>query len=173
MLYDRLTCDEHLELFGVAYGMDPRGGRHGRRESLYTTLAFDRWRASRVDELSSGTRAKLNLALALLADPDVLLLDEPYAGFDWETYLRLWDLTADHGPPQMMGGGTMPGRDRRLRCVRAGERCAAVISEISDLHNQRPPSEGLRHDHAPPTFPATGPRRLSRRPLASARVFGG
>ena len=27
-------------------------------------------------------------------DPDVLLLDEPYQGFDWETYLRFWDLVA-------------------------------------------------------------------------------
>ena len=48
-----------------------------------------------MDELSGGTRAKLNLALALLADPDVLLLDEPYAGFDWDTYLRFWELTAE------------------------------------------------------------------------------
>ena len=39
--------------------------------------------------------AKLNLGLALLADPQVLLLDEPYAGFDWDTYLRFWDLVAD------------------------------------------------------------------------------
>ena len=28
-------------------------------------------------------------------DPDVLLLDEPYQGFDWETYLRFWDLVTD------------------------------------------------------------------------------
>ena len=39
-------------------------------------------------------RAKLNLALALLADPDVLSLDEPYTGFDWDTYVRFWELTA-------------------------------------------------------------------------------
>jgi ABC-type multidrug transport system ATPase subunit len=48
-----------------------------------------------VAELSGGTRAKLNLAVALLADPDLLLLDEPYAGFDWDTYQRFWDLTAE------------------------------------------------------------------------------
>lgn len=42
-----------------------------------------------------GTRAKLNLGLALLADPDILLLDEPYAGVDWDTYLRFWDITVE------------------------------------------------------------------------------
>lgn len=93
VLYGRLTCDEHLELFGVAYGMSAEAVASAA-EGLYSTLAFDRWRGARVDELSGGTRAKLNLALALLADPDVLLLDEPYAGFDWDTYLRFWDLTA-------------------------------------------------------------------------------
>ncbi len=45
-----------------------------------------------MDELSGGTRQKLNLTLALIHAPDVLLLDEPYQGFDWETYLRFWDL---------------------------------------------------------------------------------
>jgi ABC-type multidrug transport system ATPase subunit len=48
----------------------------------------------RADRLSGGTLAKLNLGLALLADPEVLLLDEPYAGFDWDTYLKFWQLVA-------------------------------------------------------------------------------
>lgn len=50
---------------------------------------------TRADQLSGGTLAKLNLALALLADPDVLLLDEPYAGFDWDTYQKFWTLVAE------------------------------------------------------------------------------
>ena len=94
VLYERLTCDEHLELFGVAYGMDEQAIA-AAADGLYATLGFDRWRSVRVEELSGGTKAKLNLALALLADPEVLLLDEPYAGFDWDTYLRFWDLTAE------------------------------------------------------------------------------
>lgn len=52
------------------------------------------YRDERVAELSGGTRQKLNLILALMHDPHVLLLDEPYQGFDWETYLRFWDLAA-------------------------------------------------------------------------------
>jgi ABC-type multidrug transport system ATPase subunit len=94
LLYDRLTCDEHLQLFGVAYGMEVHAARQAV-DALYDSLGFARWRNVEVAELSGGTRAKLNLALALLADPEVLLLDEPYAGFDWDTYLRFWELTAD------------------------------------------------------------------------------
>ncbi|MBF6558594.1 MAG: ATP-binding cassette domain-containing protein [Acidimicrobiales bacterium] len=94
LLYERLTCDEHLELFGVAYQLTPDASTTAA-ESLYESLGFGRWRDSQVAELSGGTRAKLNLALALLADPDVLLLDEPYAGFDWDTYQRFWELTAE------------------------------------------------------------------------------
>jgi ABC-type multidrug transport system ATPase subunit len=93
LLYARLTCDEHLELFGIAYGMTPQAAA-ASADALYDTLGFGRWRDRQVGELSGGTRAKLNLALALLADPDLLLLDEPYAGFDWDTYQRFWDITA-------------------------------------------------------------------------------
>src|SRR3546814_6475823 len=64
-------------------------------DTMYETLGFAGWRSTRVDQLSGGTKAKLNLAIALLADPDVLLLDEPYAGFDWDTYLRFWRLAAE------------------------------------------------------------------------------
>ena len=58
-------------------------------------LGYERFRGKTVGALSGGTRQKLNLTLALLHDPDVLLLDEPYQGFDWETYLRFWDLVGD------------------------------------------------------------------------------
>jgi ABC-2 type transport system ATP-binding protein len=40
--------------------------------------------------LSGGTRQKLNLVLAGLGEPDVLLLDEPYQGFDSGSYLDFW-----------------------------------------------------------------------------------
>jgi ABC-2 type transport system ATP-binding protein len=93
VVYERLTCDEHFELFGHAYGMTPAEQRRSRRD-LYEALGFERYAATRAAQLSGGTLAKLNLGLALLADPAVLLLDEPYAGFDFDTYLKFWDLVA-------------------------------------------------------------------------------
>jgi len=76
VIYERLTCDEHFELFGRAYRMTPDAERRSRLE-LYTALGFERYATTRADQLSGGTLAKLNLGLALLADPEVLLLDEP------------------------------------------------------------------------------------------------
>lgn len=95
LVYGRLTCDEHFELFGRAYGITPEVER-GNRDAIYQALGFDRYAAIRADQLSGGTLSKLNLGLALLPDPELLLLDEPYAGFDWDTYLRFWDVVATH-----------------------------------------------------------------------------
>lgn len=94
ILYERLSCDEHFQLFGRAYGMAAIDVEIAAND-IYETLGFGEWRDSRVEELSGGTRAKLNLGLALLPDPDLLLLDEPYAGFDWDTYQRFWRLTRE------------------------------------------------------------------------------
>jgi ABC-2 type transport system ATP-binding protein len=93
VLYERLTYDEHFELFGHAYGMT-RSDEHRSRRQLYAALGFERYAATRTGQLSGGTLAKLNLGLALVADPAVLLLDEPYSGFDFDTYLKFWDLVA-------------------------------------------------------------------------------
>jgi ABC-type multidrug transport system ATPase subunit len=93
VLYARLTCDEHFELYGHAYGMTPTAMRKAR-DDIYAALGFERYARGRADQLSGGTKAKLNLGLALLADPDLLLLDEPYAGFDWDTYQKFWGLVA-------------------------------------------------------------------------------
>jgi ABC-type multidrug transport system ATPase subunit len=94
ILYARLTCNEHFELFGHAYGMSASEVERSR-DAIYEALRFADYVDTRVDELSGGTHAKLNLGLALLADPDLLLLDEPYAGFDWDTYQRFWQLVAE------------------------------------------------------------------------------
>jgi ABC-2 type transport system ATP-binding protein len=92
LLYDRLTVAETFALFGEAYSLSDEQVRE-RRDELAASLDFEQFLDYRIDHLSGGNRQKVNLAVALLHDPDVLLLDEPYTGFDWETYLAFWDLT--------------------------------------------------------------------------------
>jgi ABC-type multidrug transport system ATPase subunit len=101
MLWDKLTVDEHFELFARAYDLGD-AARESAVEGLLEELQFERYRRYRVEELSGGTRQKLNLALALMHDPEVLLLDEPYSGFDWETYVRFWEM-AERRRDQGMG----------------------------------------------------------------------
>jgi ABC-2 type transport system ATP-binding protein len=92
-LFDLLTADEHLVLFGAAAGLSRKDAlRKGHQ--LLDSFGFQHKPKTAVRELSGGTRQKLNLALALLAEPDVLLLDEPYQGFDHGTYVDFWDLVA-------------------------------------------------------------------------------
>jgi ABC-type multidrug transport system ATPase subunit len=91
VLSDTLTVAQHLRYAAAAHRLpDLRRG-----QDLLERLGFERYRDQTAGALSGGTRQKLNLTLALLHDPDVLLLDEPYQGFDWETYLRFWDLVGD------------------------------------------------------------------------------
>jgi ABC-2 type transport system ATP-binding protein len=83
-LFELLTAEDHLVMFG-------RGAGLGRAESLLEQFGYPLGERAVTRDLSGGTRQKLNLALALLADPTVLLLDEPYQGFDRGTYVNFWD----------------------------------------------------------------------------------
>lgn len=90
LLYEHLTVREHFRYVAAARDLGHRT-LEDRSEALRETFRFEAWADARAGSLSEGTRQKLNLALALLADPEVLLLDEPYSGFEWETYLRFWE----------------------------------------------------------------------------------
>ncbi|SRR6185437_5089086 len=91
VLNDNLTVMQHLRYFAAAQ----RLASLDRARDLVRRLGYEQYLTRPAGELSGGTRQKLNLTLALLHDPAVLLLDEPYQGFDWETYLRFWDLVSD------------------------------------------------------------------------------
>ena len=91
VLDDALTVDQHVRYFQAAYGISSAG----RADDLIERLGYAACRSQRAGTLSGGTRQKLSLTLALMHDPPVLLLDEPYQGFDWQTYLAFWDLTAE------------------------------------------------------------------------------
>ena len=91
MLNEALTVRQHLQYFAAAYHLPD----FGYGEGLVGRLGYETYLDRRVAELSGGTQQKLNLTLSLMQRPTVLLLDEPYQGFDWETYLRFWSLAEE------------------------------------------------------------------------------
>src|SRR5579875_338418 len=93
-LHDLLTADEHLALFSPALGLSrTEGVRRGRE--LLSEFGFPVGERTQVRHLSGGSQQKLNLALALLGGARLLLLDEPYQGFDHGSYLNFWDHVAN------------------------------------------------------------------------------
>jgi ABC-type multidrug transport system ATPase subunit len=88
--YGRLSARQNLELFAKLESIaDPRA----RTEALLEQLELpgdDRPSSA----LSVGNRQRLDLAIAMLAEPDVLLLDEPTAALDPRQRRRLWESAA-------------------------------------------------------------------------------
>lgn len=85
-----LSAQDHFDLFAAAGGMSPERGR-SVGAGLASALGWRPATRQVAGELSGGTRQKLNLVLGELAAPELLLLDEPYQGFDHGTYVDFWD----------------------------------------------------------------------------------
>jgi len=94
LLFDGLTFEQNVAYFSAAYGLSHAEGER-RGTALMERLNCRQFGGRRVGQLSGGTQQKLNLIISLLHDPDLLLLDEPYQGLDYESYLAFWDLATE------------------------------------------------------------------------------
>ena len=88
-----LNADDHFTWFGAGRGLD---GRASRQVGSEIAQGLE-WNLTdlQVRNLSGGTQQKLNLAVTMMSSPDVILLDEPYQGFDAGSYVDFWSLV-DH-----------------------------------------------------------------------------
>ncbi|MXY32132.1 MAG: heme ABC exporter ATP-binding protein CcmA [Gammaproteobacteria bacterium] len=78
-LYGRLTAQENLRFYGRLHGL---GDLDSRVPDRLADVGLERYADSPVDTLSRGTVQRLAVARALLHDPEIVLLDEPYTGLD-------------------------------------------------------------------------------------------
>jgi ABC-2 type transport system ATP-binding protein len=100
VVWSKLTCKEQLEFMGEMYGI-PRRDTLQRGEQLLEILGLAEKRNQLAGTLSGGMQRRLNLALALVHSPKILVLDEPEAGLDPQSrvmvreYIRAWASTQD------------------------------------------------------------------------------
>jgi ABC-2 type transport system ATP-binding protein len=80
-LYEELSAWANLELFGALYGLSGHLLAQRAADALQLVGLADR-RRDRVASFSGGMKRRLNIASALLHDPDLVLLDEPTVGVD-------------------------------------------------------------------------------------------
>jgi ABC-type multidrug transport system ATPase subunit len=117
--YGRLSALENLELFARLEGeREPRTAA----EQLLEAFGLPP-EAEPSANLSEGNRQRLNLAIALLGDPQVLLLDEPTAALDPEQRARLWKRVADL---RAAGGAVVFATQNLEEVEQAADRVAAL-----------------------------------------------
>jgi ABC-2 type transport system ATP-binding protein len=89
-LYDELSANDNLRLFGGLYGLSGARLQRAMEEALDFAGLSERAK-DRVGAFSGGMKRRLNLAAALLHDPQLLLLDEPTVGVDPQSRNAIFD----------------------------------------------------------------------------------
>jgi ABC-2 type transport system ATP-binding protein len=90
ILWEKLTCLEQLEFVGVNYNVPRKQARKSGGE-LLDALGLAAKANELAGRLSGGMKRRLNLALALIHDPQIVFLDEPEAGLDPQSRVLVRD----------------------------------------------------------------------------------
>jgi len=80
-LYPKMRVSELLAFFGELRGL-PRGRARERSAHWLARLGIADWAAKRVQDLSKGMQQKVQFATALIHEPELFILDEPWSGLD-------------------------------------------------------------------------------------------
>ena len=90
-LYKRMKVLDHLIFLGRLRGLSEREARQ-RSLAWCRRLQMEEWTHKKVEELSKGMQQKIQFAAALLHEPDLIIMDEPFAGLDPANAVMLKDI---------------------------------------------------------------------------------
>lgn len=93
-VYTDLTVSENLTYFATMFGLSKKDLRQVVPEIL-STVDLSRYATQLVEKLSGGQRQRVSLAVALIGNPTVMVLDEPTVGLDPVLREQLWKLFRD------------------------------------------------------------------------------
>lgn len=95
ILFELLTVYEHLDIYCDFKGVDP-AEKEGKIQRIMRDVGVELHANTMAKDLSGGSKRKLSVALALVADSRLVLLDEPTSGMDLTARRRLWDMLKDY-----------------------------------------------------------------------------
>ena len=88
ILWERLTCLEQLLFLGQLYNLS-KNDAHKRANQLLEELNLFDKKNTLAKKLSGGMKRRLNIAMALIHDPKIVILDEPEAGLDPQSRVKI------------------------------------------------------------------------------------
>ena len=91
IFYKSLTCEENLQFFGQLYGLNNELCRKQAKYCLELVGLGERAK-SIADTLSGGMQRRLSMAIALVHQPQLVVLDEPTTGLDIEARYEIWEV---------------------------------------------------------------------------------
>ncbi|RLN96484.1 hypothetical protein BBJ28_00000631 [Nothophytophthora sp. Chile5] len=120
-LIDLLTVREHLELYGRLKGFQSPENLRREVNRLLKKLQIQSFASKLAGSLSGGSKRKLSLAIAMLGDPKVLVLDEPSTGVDPFSRRLLWTV--------ILEASVLSRRSTVLLTTHSMEECEALCSK--------------------------------------------
>ncbi|KAF2725675.1 ABC transporter [Polychaeton citri CBS 116435] len=114
---DTMTLNEHLHFYARARGVPDR---ESNINQLIAHLGLEEHRYKLCKKLSGGTLRKLSLAIALISNPGVLLLDEPSSGMDAAAKRALWSTLSSIAAGRVLLITTHSMEEADALCDRAG-----------------------------------------------------
>ncbi len=157
VLWPELTVLDHINFVGRMYDVDRRALRT-QAERLVSEFSLQEKRNEPAKRLSGGLKRRLNLALALVHDPDVVMLDEPSAGLDPQSRSLLWEriteLSRDRNKTVILTTHSMEEADRlsdrvgildhgKMLVLDPPEKLKSSVGsgDVLEVELERPPSE--------------------------------
>ncbi|KAG6632961.1 hypothetical protein I3843_12G015800 [Carya illinoinensis] len=172
ILWDALSGQEHLHLFSCIKGIPPASIRAITQKSLAEVRLTEAAKI-RAGSYSGGMKRRLSVAIALIGDPKLVILDEPTTGMDPITRRHVWDIINDakKGRAIVLTTHSMEEADilsdrigimakGRLRCIgtsirlksQFGTGFIANVSFLGRTNGQTPPTHALSNGAAVSTI---------------------
>jgi len=145
LVYSNLTVEENLYFYGRIYDVHPLGERV---DMLLNLVGLEGRRHSPARTLSRGMQQRLSLARAVIHEPSLMLLDEPYTGLDQQATKMLRRLLQTINPESRTVVMTTHNLERGLelcdrlailsrgRIVHQSEKAPLTLTELQEIYWQ-------------------------------------